>query len=102
RWSTARAKSLASTLPSSDPHRDCALRSRTTRQNSSPPSSCGSAGSNAVTSASAGVICIKIEPGSPAERAGLRDGDIIVEFSGVAIERMDELYRLLTEDRVGK
>jgi S1-C subfamily serine protease len=49
-----------------------------------------------------GVLVIQVEPGSPAERAGIREGDIIVEFDGLPIERMDELYRLLTEDRVGK
>ncbi len=49
-----------------------------------------------------GVLVIQIEPGSPAERAGIREGDIVVEFDGVGIERVDELYRLLTEDRVGK
>jgi S1-C subfamily serine protease len=49
-----------------------------------------------------GVLVIQVEPGSPAERAGVREGDVIVEFDGIAIERMDELYRMLTEDRVGK
>jgi S1-C subfamily serine protease len=53
-------------------------------------------------SGSGGVLVIQVEPGSPADRAGLREGDIIVEFDGVAIEHMDELYRLLTEERVGK
>jgi S1-C subfamily serine protease len=49
-----------------------------------------------------GVLVIQVEPGSPADRAGIREGDIIVEFDGLPIERMDELYRLLTEERVGK
>ncbi|HEX4056622.1 MAG TPA: trypsin-like peptidase domain-containing protein [Tepidisphaeraceae bacterium] len=49
-----------------------------------------------------GVLAIQVEPGSPADRAGLREGDIIVEFDGTAIEHMDSLYRLLTEERVGK
>jgi S1-C subfamily serine protease len=49
-----------------------------------------------------GVLVIQIEPGSPADRAGVREGDILVEFDGAAIERVDELYRLLTEERVGK
>jgi len=52
--------------------------------------------------AESGVMVIQVEPGSPADHAGVREGDIIVEFDGVAIEHMDELYRLLTEDRVGK
>ena len=36
------------------------------------------------------------------DRAGVREGDIITEFDGIAIEHMDELYRMLTEERVGK
>jgi S1-C subfamily serine protease len=52
--------------------------------------------------ASGGVLAIQIEPGGPADRAGLREGDIIVEFDAVPIEHMDSLYRLLTEERVGK
>ncbi len=51
---------------------------------------------------SGGVLVIQIEPASPADRAGIREGDILVEFDGVAIERVDELFRLLTEERVGK
>jgi len=49
-----------------------------------------------------GVLVIQVEPGSPADRAGLRQGDIIIEFDGIPIQRMDELYRQLTEERVGK
>jgi S1-C subfamily serine protease len=49
-----------------------------------------------------GVLVIQVEPGSPADRAGVRQGDIIIEFDGLQIEHMDELYRQLTEERVGK
>jgi S1-C subfamily serine protease len=49
-----------------------------------------------------GVLVIQIEPGGPAQTAGVREGDIIVEFDGEAIQHMDSLYRLLSEDRVGK
>lgn len=49
-----------------------------------------------------GVLVISIEPGSPAERAGLRDGDIIVEFGGEAIVGIDRLQRLLTAGRIGE
>ena len=49
-----------------------------------------------------GILAVQVEPDSPASRAGLREGDIIVEFDGTAVQRIDHLHRLLTEDRVGK
>jgi len=49
-----------------------------------------------------GVLVIQVELGSPADHAGVRQGDIIIEFDGIAIEHMDELYRQLTEEKVGK
>jgi S1-C subfamily serine protease len=36
-----------------------------------------------------------VEPGSPAARAGVRDGDLIVRFSDVPIQHVDELHRAL-------
>jgi S1-C subfamily serine protease len=38
--------------------------------------------------------------GSPAEVAGLRAGDLIVDFDGVPIAGADDLHRLLTEERI--
>jgi len=37
-----------------------------------------------------------------ARKAGLLSGDIIVAFAGEAVGTVDELHRLMTEDRVGK
>jgi S1-C subfamily serine protease len=48
-----------------------------------------------------GVLVASIEAQSPAERAGLRDGDIIVRFAGESVKGIDDLHRRLTEDRVG-
>jgi S1-C subfamily serine protease len=48
------------------------------------------------------VFVASIEPGSPAERGGLRDGDLIVGFAGQATAGIDDLHRLLTEDRAGQ
>ena len=42
-----------------------------------------------------------VEPDSPAARAGLASGDIIVEFSGSAVTGIDDLHRVLTADRIG-
>jgi S1-C subfamily serine protease len=48
-----------------------------------------------------GVLVISVEDGSPARRAGLREGDVIVAFDGHPIAGIDDLHRLLTEERVG-
>jgi len=48
------------------------------------------------------VLALQIEPKSPAADAGLREGDIIVEFDGQPVHRVDHLHRLLTEERVDK
>ena len=42
-----------------------------------------------------------VVPGSPAERAGLRERDVIVRFAGHAISGVDDLHRLLTAERSG-
>lgn len=39
----------------------------------------------------AGVYIAEVEPGGPAQEAGLRPGDIIVSMDGVAIERSDDI-----------
>jgi S1-C subfamily serine protease len=48
-----------------------------------------------------GVFVVSAEPDSPARTAGLADGDIIVAFAGTPISGVDELHRLLTEERIG-
>lgn len=48
-----------------------------------------------------GVMIETIEPDSPAMRAGLRKGDVIVGFGGAAVPGIDELHKLLSEERVG-
>ncbi|MCI0405212.1 MAG: trypsin-like peptidase domain-containing protein, partial [candidate division Zixibacteria bacterium] len=48
-----------------------------------------------------GVLVASVEPGSPAERGGLAQGDVIVAFEGQPVAGIDDLHRLLTEERVG-
>lgn len=48
-----------------------------------------------------GVLVSGIEPGSPAERSTLHEGDVVIGFDGQAIAGIDALHRLLTEERVG-
>jgi S1-C subfamily serine protease len=49
-----------------------------------------------------GVVVVGIEERSPAERAGLTEGDIVVGFAGQPLSSVDDLHRLLTEERVGR
>jgi S1-C subfamily serine protease len=51
--------------------------------------------------AESGVRVASIEEDSPAARAGVRDGDVIVGFDDTAVGAIDDLHRLLTEERVG-
>ncbi|HXP16328.1 MAG TPA: trypsin-like peptidase domain-containing protein [Terriglobales bacterium] len=48
-----------------------------------------------------GVVVISVTPGSPAQRAGLREGDVIVALDGKPVAGVDDLHRLLTDARVG-
>jgi len=45
---------------------------------------------------------IASEPGSPANRAGLLSGDMIVRLDGEPVTGADDLIRLLTGERIGK
>jgi S1-C subfamily serine protease len=45
------------------------------------------------------VLATHVEQSSPAAQAGLKEGDTIVEFAGQAITGIDDLHRLLTEEK---
>jgi S1-C subfamily serine protease len=47
-----------------------------------------------------GVLVQSVESGSPAERAALRYGDVILSLGGMPVAGIDDLHRLLTADRV--
>ncbi|HSE97955.1 MAG TPA: trypsin-like peptidase domain-containing protein [Blastocatellia bacterium] len=49
-----------------------------------------------------GILVISFEAQSPAQRAGLLEGDIIIGFDDQPIAGIDDLHRLLTEDRIGR
>lgn len=48
-----------------------------------------------------GLLVLNVVAGSPAQRAGLRERDIVVRFAGATIGNVDDLHRLLTDDRSG-
>jgi S1-C subfamily serine protease len=48
-----------------------------------------------------GVLIVGLEPNSPAKEAGLEEGDVIVSFDSKPIFTIDDIQRLLSEERVG-
>jgi len=51
--------------------------------------------------AESGVLVNSVEKGSPAERAGVAEGDLIVGYGDQIVESVDDLHRLLVEEKVG-
>ena len=49
----------------------------------------------------AGVEVVEVVPGSPASLAGLRAEDLIVAVDGETVEKVDDVQRLMVEDRIG-
>ena len=49
-----------------------------------------------------GVEVTEVVDGSPAEQAGIRRGDIVVEVDGTAIEDVADLQRLMVGERIGR
>jgi len=48
-----------------------------------------------------GIFVVSIEPNSPAQRAGLREGDIIIGFAEQPVADIDALHRILTDHQPG-
>lgn len=51
--------------------------------------------------ATTGALVLAAEPGSPAQKAGMQEGDVIVSLDAASVEGVDVLHRLLGEDRIG-
>jgi S1-C subfamily serine protease len=48
-----------------------------------------------------GVLVVSVEGNSPAQKAGLQEGDLIVGYAAQPVSGIDDLHRLLTDERLG-
>jgi S1-C subfamily serine protease len=48
------------------------------------------------------VLVVSVEPHSPARRAGLTEGDLIIRYDDRAVTGVDDLHKILTEQQVGQ
>lgn len=49
-----------------------------------------------------GILVIAVEPESPADAAGLQEGDLIVAYDGQTIEKVDDLHKRLVDGTIGR
>jgi S1-C subfamily serine protease len=49
-----------------------------------------------------GVAVREIQGASPADRAGLRPGDVVVRIDGEAVTGIDDIFRVLDDRRIGR
>jgi serine protease Do len=50
----------------------------------------------------AGVEVTRVAPDSPAAKAGLKEGDVVLQYNGMKIEGLEQLSRLVRETPVGR
>ena len=48
-----------------------------------------------------GILVVAVELGSPAQRASLAEGDVIIGYGDQTVRDIDDLHRLLVEEKVG-
>ena len=49
-----------------------------------------------------GALVASVASGSPSDKGGIKDGDVILEFDGKVINEMKELPKIVAETKVGK
>jgi S1-C subfamily serine protease len=52
-------------------------------------------------SVTSGILVLSVEPNSPAQRAGVHPGDVLIGYAGRTVAGIDDLHRLLVEEQVG-
>jgi serine protease Do len=50
----------------------------------------------------AGVDITRVEPGSPADKAGLKPGDVVIQYNGQRVEGMETFSRFVRETPAGR
>ncbi len=48
------------------------------------------------------IFVTSVEADSPASRAGIKDGDLLIAFDGKPLGTIDALHRLLNEEQIGQ
>ncbi|MFZ6844936.1 DegQ family serine endoprotease [Undibacterium sp. RuTC16W] len=48
-----------------------------------------------------GALVTRVEPGAPAEKAGVQDGDVILKFNGITVEKRTDLPRIVGMTKPG-
>jgi S1-C subfamily serine protease len=49
-----------------------------------------------------GIEVVEVAAASPAQRAGMRAEDLIVELGGTPVERVDDIQKLMTHEAIGR
>jgi S1-C subfamily serine protease len=49
-----------------------------------------------------GIEVMEVQPGKPAQVAGVRDGDILIALDGHTVETVDDVHRILNAASIGR
>jgi len=49
-----------------------------------------------------GVYVVQVMKGSPADNAGVKEGDVIISLADQTVASVDDIHKLLTKERIGK
>jgi S1-C subfamily serine protease len=52
--------------------------------------------------AESAVLIVSFEPDSPARRAGMQEGDLVIAFDETTVAGIDDLHKLLTDERLNR